>query len=88
MDVPQKNDDTNWPFQFVVYLSYCSFMFVYLFFYVFASDNNVEDMRNTEFLQYDFTTIEVATNYFSDENKLGQGGFGAVYKVKDIDLSK
>lgn len=57
-------------------------MFDYLFFYVFASVNNVEDMRSTDFLQYDFTTIEVATNYFSDENKLGQGGFGAVYKVK------
>ena len=57
-------------------------MFVYLLIYVFASDDKVEDMRGTEFLQYDFTTIEVATNYFSDENKLGQGGFGAVYKVK------
>ncbi|WOG89932.1 hypothetical protein DCAR_0209173 [Daucus carota subsp. sativus] len=42
--------------------------------------DKVEDMRGTEFSQYDFTTIEVATNYFSDENKLGQGGFGAVYK--------
>ncbi|KAJ6416432.1 hypothetical protein OIU84_002317 [Salix udensis] len=28
-----------------------------------------------------FTTIELATNNFSDVNKLGQGGFGAVYKV-------
>lgn len=66
-------------------------MFVYLFFCVFASDDNVEDMKSTEFLQYDFATIEVATNYFSDENKLGQGGFGAVYKVKEhryIKISK
>ena len=31
---------------------------------------------------FDFDTIKVATNDFSDANKLGQGGFGAVYKVK------
>ncbi|KAK8664842.1 hypothetical protein V6N13_084615 [Hibiscus sabdariffa] len=32
-------------------------------------------------LQYDFTTIEAATDGFSDANKLGEGGFGQVYKV-------
>ena len=32
-------------------------------------------------LQYDFDTIKLATDDFSDSNKLGQGGFGAVYKV-------
>ncbi|KAH9748270.1 cysteine-rich receptor-like protein kinase 26 [Citrus sinensis] len=31
-------------------------------------------------LQFDFETIRVATDNFSDANKLGQGGFGAVYK--------
>ena len=29
----------------------------------------------------DFEIIKVATNNFSDDNKLGQGGFGAIYKV-------
>ncbi|XP_019192626.1 PREDICTED: G-type lectin S-receptor-like serine/threonine-protein kinase At4g27290 [Ipomoea nil] len=29
---------------------------------------------------FNFKTIEMATNYFSIENKLGQGGFGPVYK--------
>ncbi|KAH0458921.1 hypothetical protein IEQ34_011735 [Dendrobium chrysotoxum] len=29
---------------------------------------------------FDMSTIEIATNNFSDENKLGQGGFGPVYK--------
>ncbi|WOG89925.1 hypothetical protein DCAR_0209166 [Daucus carota subsp. sativus] len=37
-------------------------------------------MNSTGSLQYDFGTIEVATNHFSDRNKLGEGGFGAVYK--------
>jgi hypothetical protein len=30
---------------------------------------------------FDLTTIRKATDDFSDSNKLGQGGFGAVYKV-------
>ncbi|XP_074561716.1 receptor-like serine/threonine-protein kinase SD1-7 [Curcuma longa] len=29
---------------------------------------------------YDLSTIKAATNDFSDENKLGEGGFGVVYK--------
>lgn len=40
----------------------------------------VDDIGSAESLQYDFNTIRTATNNFSDENKLGQGGFGAVYK--------
>ncbi|KAI7756469.1 hypothetical protein M8C21_029403 [Ambrosia artemisiifolia] len=38
---------------------------------------------STESLQYNFSTIKAATNDFSEDNKLGQGGFGAVYKLKD-----
>ncbi|KAM5586040.1 hypothetical protein ABKV19_005105 [Rosa sericea] len=43
-------------------------------------DNNSEEISLTESLQYDFEDIRSATDDFSDENKLGQGGFGAVYK--------
>lgn len=32
-------------------------------------------------LQFDFGSIRGATNDFSESNKLGQGGFGAVYRV-------
>ncbi|XP_062162375.1 cysteine-rich receptor-like protein kinase 10 isoform X2 [Alnus glutinosa] len=31
-------------------------------------------------LQFDFATVEAATAKFSDDNKLGAGGFGEVYK--------
>ncbi|BFG27555.1 hypothetical protein CerSpe_138290 [Prunus speciosa] len=43
-------------------------------------DENSEDVSLMESLQYDFETIRSATDDFSDANKLGQGGFGAVYK--------
>ncbi|XXG59584.1 hypothetical protein AAC387_Pa04g1643 [Persea americana] len=36
--------------------------------------------RSEESFWIDLDTIRVATNDFSDENKLGQGGFGPVYK--------
>ncbi|KAK3125231.1 hypothetical protein QOZ80_7BG0602080 [Eleusine coracana subsp. coracana] len=35
---------------------------------------------DSEFSLYEFDQIADATNNFSDENKLGQGGFGPVYK--------
>ncbi|RVW86338.1 Cysteine-rich receptor-like protein kinase 26 [Vitis vinifera] len=44
--------------------------------------NDEDDIINVESLLFDFDTIRVATNNFSDSNKLGQGGFGPVYKGK------
>ncbi|KAB2079274.1 hypothetical protein ES319_A06G220900v1 [Gossypium barbadense] len=43
-------------------------------------ENAKDDISTIESLQYDFSTIEVATNNFSNSNKLGEGGFGEVYK--------
>ncbi|TYG53237.1 hypothetical protein ES288_D09G093600v1 [Gossypium darwinii] len=40
----------------------------------------VDEIITEESLQYDFNIITAATDHFSDANKLGQGGFGAVYK--------
>ncbi|XP_062197821.1 cysteine-rich receptor-like protein kinase 10 isoform X2 [Phragmites australis] len=36
--------------------------------------------RSSEFMIYDFSQVLEATGNFSEENKLGQGGFGPVYK--------
>uniref|UniRef100_A0A0D9VG05 Protein kinase domain-containing protein n=1 Tax=Leersia perrieri TaxID=77586 RepID=A0A0D9VG05_9ORYZ len=36
--------------------------------------------KDPEFLVFDFDQVREATSNFSEENKLGQGGFGAVYK--------
>ncbi|XP_024004620.1 putative cysteine-rich receptor-like protein kinase 35 isoform X2 [Eutrema salsugineum] len=38
------------------------------------------DITTTHSLQYDFKTIEAATDKFSESNKIGQGGFGEVFK--------
>nr|GMC81479.1 putative receptor-like protein kinase At4g00960 [Ipomoea batatas] len=38
------------------------------------------EIKSVESLQYDLDTIRAATNNFSEANKLGQGGFGVVYK--------
>ncbi|KAF2611500.1 hypothetical protein F2Q70_00013318 [Brassica cretica] len=38
------------------------------------------DISTTHSSQYNFKTIEAATNNFSSSNKLGEGGFGEVYK--------
>ncbi|RZB43815.1 Cysteine-rich receptor-like protein kinase 29 [Glycine soja] len=46
-----------------------------------VKENDVEDeIKIAESLQFNFNTIQVATEDFSDSNKLGQGGFGAVYR--------
>ncbi|XP_074267278.1 cysteine-rich receptor-like protein kinase 15 [Silene latifolia] len=42
--------------------------------------HETEDLITRESLLYTMATLETATNGFSNENKLGQGGFGSVYK--------
>ncbi|XP_034211178.1 putative cysteine-rich receptor-like protein kinase 23 [Prunus dulcis] len=41
---------------------------------------NDYDTKSVESLQFDLGTIETATNKFSENNKLGEGGFGVVFK--------
>ncbi|KVI01053.1 Concanavalin A-like lectin/glucanase, subgroup [Cynara cardunculus var. scolymus] len=42
--------------------------------------SEIMDISIVESLHYDFYAIKAATNDFSEKNKLGQGGFGPVYK--------
>ncbi|CAH8357162.1 unnamed protein product [Eruca vesicaria subsp. sativa] len=42
--------------------------------------NHADDLTTIDSLQLDYRTIQGATNYFSEDNKIGQGGFGEVYK--------
>ncbi|KAK6932379.1 Serine-threonine/tyrosine-protein kinase, catalytic domain [Dillenia turbinata] len=40
----------------------------------------MDEIINVQSLQYDLITIKTVTNNFSIENKVGEGGFGDVYK--------
>lgn len=42
---------------------------------------DADEIWHVESLQFNFETINFATNSFSDVNRLGEGGFGFVYKV-------
>ncbi|CAH9059510.1 unnamed protein product [Cuscuta europaea] len=44
--------------------------------------SSIGGISTEEFIQYEFITIKNATGNFSDKCKIGQGGFGAVYKGK------
>ncbi|XP_059435867.1 cysteine-rich receptor-like protein kinase 10 [Corylus avellana] len=43
-------------------------------------ENVGAEITSVESLQFDLGTIEAASNNFSDDNKIGKGGFGTVYK--------
>ncbi len=44
----------------------------------YVEESAVEDL---ELPYFDMVTISAATNHFASDNKIGQGGFGTVYKV-------
>ena len=49
-------------------------------------DQNIDGQNeDLELPFYSLATIAIATNKFSSNNKLGEGGFGPVYKVTLID---
>ncbi|KAM5585811.1 G-type lectin S-receptor-like serine/threonine-protein kinase [Rosa sericea] len=52
-----------------------------------GTQNNIEEQKDEdlELPLFDLSTIETATNKFSINNKLGEGGFGPVYKGTLID---
>ncbi|XP_008224859.1 PREDICTED: cysteine-rich receptor-like protein kinase 25 [Prunus mume] len=47
---------------------------------VIQQQNVGSEINSMESLQFDLRTIEAATDNFSDQNRLGEGGFGEVYK--------
>jgi len=77
-------DSSNLSFSVKVIVLYSLFLLTLvwlLIISVFLCCVVVDDLTDVEFLQFDLATVEAATNRFSDENKIGHGGFGVVYKV-------
>lgn len=62
-------------------LCYCRKEFTKLNQLVLGFHVDGNEISTAESLQFDLSMIEAATNNFSDDNRLGEGGFGAVYKV-------
>ncbi|KAL8139088.1 hypothetical protein V2J09_005089 [Rumex salicifolius] len=46
-----------------------------------------DDISNIESLQFNFSIIRAATGNFSEANKVGEGGFDAVYKCYSAEVS-
>jgi len=59
-------------------------LFAYLWLKKRAKKGNelLVNSTSTELEYFKLSTITAATNHFSPANKLGQGGFGSVYKVE------
>ncbi|KAJ0568848.1 putative protein kinase RLK-Pelle-DLSV family [Helianthus annuus] len=43
-------------------------------------ESKITEISILEFLEYSLDTVLAATNDFSEDNKIGEGGFGSVYK--------
>ncbi|XP_024004624.1 cysteine-rich receptor-like protein kinase 11 isoform X2 [Eutrema salsugineum] len=66
----------------LILLVLCFFLFRRRKPYQRTENESDSDISTEHSSQYDFKTIEAATNKFSMSNKLGEGGFGEVYKGK------
>lgn len=57
-----------------------------------ASDDGADDDKDTidagdsSNLLFDLHTLQLATNFFSELNQLGRGGFGPVFKVTFFEI--
>nr|KYP61816.1 Cysteine-rich receptor-like protein kinase 10 [Cajanus cajan] len=51
-------------------------------------ENFGREIATLDSLQFDLATVKAATNNFSDQNKIGKGGFGEVYKGILLDGSQ
>ena len=49
-----------------------------------VNNQNNDGQTSHELHVFSFESITIATSNFSTENKLGEGGFGPVYKVRPV----
>lgn len=51
-----------------------------------AGADKADDEDVSTDIFFELNTLQIATNFFSEANKLGNGGFGPVYKVRLMNL--
>ncbi|KAJ7967621.1 Cysteine-rich receptor-kinase-like protein [Quillaja saponaria] len=80
----KKSNTSRTIIAIVVPIVACIVIFIFIFIYLRMKRKSLKNLEmdqdeigSTESLQFDFGTISVATDNFSDSNKLGQGGFGS-----------
>ncbi|KAJ7946217.1 Cysteine-rich receptor-kinase-like protein [Quillaja saponaria] len=86
----EEKKSNTWKIVIVIVVSIVAFVALLIFISIYLRfrkprkyiETDQDEIRSTESLQFDFGTISVATDNFSDSNNLGQGGFGAVYMGK------
>jgi hypothetical protein len=54
--------------------------------YILTDSTNDADIESIDSLLLDISTLRTATDNFAESNRLGEGGFGAVYKVRLISV--
>eukprot|EP00249_Psilotum_nudum_P010596 c22637_g3_i1 orf=287-865(+) len=65
----------------VISALFAIFLFLFILYRRFrSSKTSPTDISAVKLQRFSYRQLKVATECFSDENKLGQGGFGAVYK--------
>jgi len=65
---------------FWIFLFFCN-NFVVFFLLEGNSEDDIQNIATQEQRTFSYVTLVAATNNFHVHNKLGQGGFGPVYKV-------
>lgn len=66
---------------FVFIVQFFLFLNIIVYFLGASLEDTTDEISCVEMIQFDLDSIKAATNNFASENKLGQGGFGVVYKV-------
>ena len=79
----KRNDDTYFNKNILAF-SRKSDMLVHCYctyYSLFTDLSNTDSMPSVNLPLLDLSTLKVATENFAERNKIGEGGFGAVYKV-------
>ena len=68
----------------IYFLVICVQLGLLIIWYLFLDETNGNDIDGSDSLFLDLSTLRIATANFNEFNKIGEGGFGTVYKVREF----